>query len=606
MRKLSFFLVALSALALYVLASGCGNQHGSSFGDDEGGLGDGSPIGDETPQFGGDGGGGEGGGCALSCSADLHDVVDCNNNVVTHCPPDQGCGGATCVDACQAATANKSTFGCDYYAVDPDIIPEADGACFAAYVANTWGTPVTLTADWGGMPLSVANAARVPSGTGQSITYKPLTGGNQLQPGEVAIVFLNYAGFVACPGGITPGLTGVDGATHGTGIGKAFHITSNRPVVAYDIFPYGGGSSAATSATLLIPSSAWDTNYIAVNAFAKDQVVGFAQPFLEVVAAQDGTNVKISPTAAIVGGAGVAPTGKGMPQTYTLNKGQYLQITQDAELTGSPILADKPVGVWGGATCLNIDVNDVACDSAHQQLFPVSTLGHEYLAVRYRNRYQGNEEIVPWRIVGAADGTALTYEPSPPMGAPLTINQRQVLTFWSAGPFVVKSQDDMHPFYLAAHMTGADSMYSGGSSGRGDPEWVNVLPPQEYLKQYVFFTDPTYPETNLVLTRQKAGSGFADVFLDCTGTTAIGGWQPMGSSGNYEYTRIDLVTGDFQKNGMCDNGRHEIHSDVPFGLTVWGWGSELSSFPSTYVSYAYPAGASVKPINTVIVPPDPR
>jgi len=25
--------------------------------------------------------------------------------------------------------------------------------------------------------------------------------------------------------------------------------------------------------------------------------------------------------------------------------------------------------------------------------------------------------------------------------------------------------------------------------------------------------------------------------------------------------------------GNCNNGRHEIHSTKPFGLTVWGWGS---------------------------------
>src|SRR6185295_15289969 len=164
----------------------------------------------------------------------------------------------------------------------------------------------------------------------------------------------------------------VDTAVHGTGIGKAFHLTSTAPVVAYDILPFGGGQSAATSATLLIPTSAWDTNYIAVNAFAKDQVVPQAQPFFEVTASQDGTTVTIAPTAAIVGGNGVAPVAANGVGTYLLNRGQYLQITQDAELTGTPIQSDKPVGVWGGATCLNIDVNDVACDSAHQQLFPVA------------------------------------------------------------------------------------------------------------------------------------------------------------------------------------------------------------------------------------------
>ena len=60
--------------------------------------------------------------------------------------------------------------------------------------------------------------------------------------------------------------------------------------------------------------------------------------------------------------------------------------------------------------------------------------------------------------------------------------------------------------------------------------------------------------------------------------------------------------------GNCNNGRHEIHSKNPFGLTVWGWGSGETGnigagFYSQYVSYAYPGGANVKPINSVVVSP---
>lgn len=50
-----------------------------------------------------------------------------------------------------------------------------------------------------------------------------------------------------------------------------------------------------------------------------------------------------------------------------------------------------------------------------------------------------------------------------------------------------------------------------------------------------------------------------------------------------------------------------MKSDGTFGLTVWGWGSAASGgFSSQAVSYAYPAGASVKPINTVVVPATPK
>jgi len=53
-----------------------------------------------------------------------------------------------------------------------------------------------------------------------------------------------------------------------------------------------------------------------------------------------------------------------------------------------------------------------------------------------------------------------------------------------------------------------------------------------------------------------------------------------------------------------------MQSASPFGLTVWGWGSAETGVTgdpgySQYVSYAYPAGASVQAINNVVVPPPP-
>lgn len=555
-----------------------------------------------------------GSGCETHCSADLHAVVDCNGNTVSTCPPDQGCGANGCVPACDSAKENKSTIGCDYYAVDPDIISDAQGACFAAFIANTWGSPVTIQVERAGQSFDAANFSYIPQGTGQALTYQPLPNG-QLPPGQVAIVFLAAspnAPIGACPAGVNVAYNG-DGAAHGTTLGAAFHITTSAPSVAYDIFPFGGGQSAATSATLLLPTTAWDTNYVAVDAFRKSTIVSVAQPSVDIVAAEDNTQITISPTAAIVGGSGVAGTGKGQPHTYTINKGQVLQFTQNEELVGSPIQSDKPIGVWGAASCLSVDVGEAACDSAHQQIPPVKALGHEYTAVRYRNRFDNQEESPPWRIVGAVDGTVLTWEPSAPAGAPPTLNGGSVREFRASGPFVVRSQDKDHPFYMAQYMTGCTEVDPFADDCRGDPEFVNVIPGEQYLSSYTFFTDPTYPETNLVVIRRDTGSGFKDVSLDCAGN--LGGWMPVGTSGAYEYTRVDLVRHNFQPQGSCDNGLHQIHSDAPFGLVVWGWGSAETGgsfgvpgggFYSQAVSYAYPAGASVQPINTVVVPPIPK
>jgi hypothetical protein len=546
-----------------------------------------------------DGGGDDGGSCGPSCSADQRQVLDCHGDVVETCSADAACGAGACVDPCAAAAVNKSSIGCDYYSVAPDVIAEDAGGCFAAFIANTWPSPVTITVDRGGAPLPVTAFGRIPSGQGQGLTYAPLANG-ALPPGEVAILFLSRFGTISsdCPSGISPAVTTPDPAVHGTGRGQAFHITTSAPTVAYDIYPYGGGSSAVTSATLLLPTSAWDTNYLAVDAYAKSYVPQ-ANPFVEVVAQQDATTVTIRPVVAIDGGGGVPASPAQTPASFTLNAGEVLQLTQPAELAGSPISADKPIGVWGGASCLNIETDVAACDSAHQQIPNTKALGYRYAAVRYRNRFPGVEETVPWRVVGAVDGTTLTYAPAAPPGAPTTLALGQVVTFSTAQPFVVTSQDAEHPFYVSGYMTGCDT-YSELGDCRGDPEYVNVVPLDQYLPTYTFFTDPTYPETSLVLTRERKDGAFADVTLDCLGT--VTGWTPIDAGDTIELARVDLVTGNFMSVNGCNNGRHIATSALPFGLVVWGWGSSASAgFFSQAVSYAYPAGASVKPINNVVI-----
>jgi hypothetical protein len=604
--RASLTLPALVALAFTIWPVACGpSGNNQGFGDDAS-MGDDNTKGDDGAANDGIISFGDSGdvvSCPGHCSADLHSVLDCNNKVILTCPGDQGCGpNGQCVAACDSATANKSTIGCDYYSVDPGTDGEANGSCFAAYIANTWGSDATIKIDYNGQTVDATPYSFIPQGSGMSLTYMPLPSG-KLPKGQLAIVFLADATAVIptdtvptkCPAGTKAFYTTAEASSEQTAIIHSFHITTSVPVVAYDIFPYGGSLSYITSATLLLPSSAWDTNYIAIDAIHQDMIAmqdaPNQQPFIEIAAASDGTHVTISPTAAIVGGNGVMPTAQGKPITYTLNHGEVVQLKQNEELNGSPIQSDKPIGVWGGHSCMRIPDGQCCCDSGHQELPPVKALGNEYVAVRYKNR-GAMEETPPWRILGAVDGTTLTYDPATPTGAPTTINSGQVVQFDAAGPFVVKSQDAKHPFYVSGHMTDGTDPNTGSI---GDPEFVNLVPPQQYLSDYVFMTDPTIGNTNLVLVRTKDMNGvFQDVKLDCSGT--VTGWQPVGA-GKYQYARVDIAIMGAGV-GACNNGRHEITSMGSFGLTVWGW--------DQYVSYAYPSGASVQPINDVVVPPTPK
>ncbi len=547
---------------------------------------------------------GQPGFCTKVCTPDKRGLIDsCNEaGAFVACGPTEECENDRCVDACKQAEEQRSSVGCDYYAVTMDIIaPDGLGACFVSFVTNTFSSNAHITASLRDEPIDMAKYAKLPVGQGRSLTYADYDPVRGLAPGEVAIIFLSgWVGGVECP---VPAPRSTGAFVKGSGIGNAFHIQSDVPVVAFQMLPYGGGHAAMTGASLLLPTSAWGTNYVAVNAYAATGP-GMA-PSLNVVAFEDDTTVQITPRVDIKGSPGLLPGGPaGVPVSYTLQKGEFLQLTQNEELTGSPLISDKRFGLFGGHQCMNVPVDVEYCDHAEQQIAPVQALGNEYVAVPHRARQTNKPEKYLWRLVGAADGTTLTFDP-PVASAPTALELGSFAELETDGPFVVKSQDAKHPFMLFGYMTGG-----GAFDEYGDPDFVRVVPPPQWLDKYLFFTDPTYPETNLLVVRKRTEAGtFEDVTLDCYGT--LDGWTPLGP--DYEITRTDLVRHDFEAQGECDNGVQKMTSKVPFGVTVWGWGTPETSNGSCQsihdpsftcnVSYAYPAGERVLNVNDVIAGP---
>jgi hypothetical protein len=212
-------LFALAIAAATTAAAGCGSPH----------RGGGSGGGDDDDNGGADSGGNGGSGLQN-----------------TPIPAD-----------CAAAEANHSSIGCEYYAVDMDAAsgPPQD-ACFVVFVANTSSSPVHITTQWNGQSIDLSQYAKLPVGVGQSLSYGPFDPTAGLDPGKVALLFLAYApqlGNVACP--VPAAISDPSAQTNGTGIGHAFHIATDEPVVAYQMLPYGGGKAAATGASLLLPTS---------------------------------------------------------------------------------------------------------------------------------------------------------------------------------------------------------------------------------------------------------------------------------------------------------------------------------------------------------------
>lgn len=583
---LSAFALALGAIAG---AGACGNDRGSFQ----------TPPQDfkttEDPP--------DAGTCGLQCSIDGRKVIDsCTGAVVEECPTELACGGASCQEPCEAAAADKRSTGCDFYFQSPPSGPKYADSCYAAFVVNTSTLPVELTLERSGEKLDISGAVyRTELGKAAIRAHS-----GPIQPGESVIVFVSdrdpaltdQTGTMPCPSGVKAAYYWSLQSSRHSSIGKSFRLKTNVPVAVSTIYPFGGADSFYPSATLIHPVVSWSKESVIINGW---EAVSSGDPVAQIVAAEDDTKVTIHPRKDILGNSAVPGAPAGAPVTYTLQHGEFLQLTQKEELTGSFVVSDKPTSVFGAHQCAFIPSHAGACDTLGQQIPSFDHWGSEYASVGYRPRIEGYEqETMPLRIVAARDGTRFEYEPRLPPGAPIELHAGESAYFPVTvdEPIVVRSQDAEHPFYLAAYMTGFDGDYFGSPSYRqmGDPEFVNVVPTGQYLNTYDFYADPTYKETSLVVIRQKSAGKLHDVSVDCAGK--LDGFRPVGSRGELEFTRVDLSRGGAGVafgDRTCSYGLHRMRSEGPFTVTIWGW--------DRAASYAYPGGmAHRKLVESPLVP----
>ena len=235
MRSISLVLgiVGLAASTAFVA---CGSNSNNGFGDpDAGNPPDDATTNQDAPIFPNTDGSLGDAGCT-QCSGDLKSILTCGDNptVVQTCTGDLGCGPTGCINACDAAAANKSSIGCDYYALPSDSTVSS-GSCFAAFVTNTWSAPMKVTLTWKGKVMDATPFSYAPQGSGVSLTYQPIPS-TGIPPNSMAIVFLNNTNEnsglkVNCPAGVQVAVTNENMVLHDTHYSNAMEIQTSVPAV---------------------------------------------------------------------------------------------------------------------------------------------------------------------------------------------------------------------------------------------------------------------------------------------------------------------------------------------------------------------------------------
>jgi IgGFc binding protein len=617
---------------LLLLALGCGSSSADSgFGAaGSGGSGGGS---------GGTGGssadGGQDAGCSegdILCDGTVQwrcdatggreDPVNCANDDLI-CVDGLGCavcvpGSTSCTDGigtfCTEDGAHDESFACDPMqglACNPD---GCVGACTPQRLGRShigcefWPT-VTANSAWGAwFPFGVMVVNTTDEAAAVIVTRGDETiVERSLAPGGMEAIELPWIDDLKGPdadewGTVIPPTTSV--LSKSVDGGGAYRLRSDRPVVVTQFStmrsndpdgvangcppdPYTGEClSSSNDASLLMPTHALESTHVLMGWHAwrmepNQNEPGVLGDFVSITAVNDETAVVVTPAFATLPVDNEPPLEPGGPAKFTLERGDVLQLFTNADVAGAQwagaeVSADQPVQVLTGAPCVNVPDATPTCDHIEESNLPLNMLGKRYMVMAPVAPSGRTRQIV--RIHGIEDETLIEFDPST-VHKSITVNQGEVVEL----DLLKDASDETSPDFLVSsakrfgvtqYMVGNQAdPYDPYATGAdlGDPSQTFVVPTSRYLKRYVIALPPGFDEHQVAI---MAATG-AEVFVDdeAVPSTEL---RAIGASG-LSVARLGALN---------PSERHELRSDKPFGVQVYGFGK--------FTSYMVPGGIDLR------------
>jgi hypothetical protein len=418
-------------------------------------------------------------------------------------------------------------------------------------------------------------------------------------------------------------------------------VQSTAPIVAYQFNPLDNVDVFSNDASLLIPANTFGKEYLVMSRFqftgggpdiplgsscaqvcgqidggecvfdGTDDVCQFPyRGTISVVAAGANTTVTVRPTARTAAGATMSAMVPGQSYEVTLEPFQVLNIRSDeegADLTGTEIVADKPVGVFSGHMAA-LSGEKCCADHLEQMMFPVTTWGKTYVCTK---SFPRNQESDYWRILAAEDGTVVQFEPGVAVNQALDRGEyfefattqdfkitatkpvlvAQILASAREAPgnsYCADAYDCGFDEFCATTQTCiryCDSEFDTTSCGQGtictcsdptfcycesvgDPALILAAPVEQFRQDYVFLTPNAYRDDYINVIAPAA----AAVTLDGDAVPA-GQFTAIPGSG-YKVARL-----------VVSDGVHTLSATDKVSVIAYGY--------DRHVSYGYAAGLNL-------------
>lgn len=330
---------------------------------------------------------------------------------------------------------------------------------------------------------------------------------------------------------------------------KGFFITSDDPISAHWL----NRRSATTDMTYL-----HDIDSLGTEFYHMGMGAGHGKGSqLTLVASQDNTQVEITPTVNTLTGQTA-----GTPFTVTLNAGQTVMYNGGTgDLTGSKVVSDKPIALFGGNQCTNIPAGVSACDHIVSQLPSVDNYSKSWALSETPNSGTAGNLV---RVLASQDNTQVALNGV--VVATINAGEFHEIPTLNDGGIVETDK----PALLGQYQKG-----QGATLMNSDPAFSFITGTDQWLDEYVLSTPvgaDAFPNNWLSVVIET--SILNTLLLDNTLVNAALFNQINTSI--YSYANLDILA-----------GIHTIKASDPFQVLMAG--------VANYDSYLTIAGATFSP-----------
>jgi len=380
---------------------------------------------------------------------------------------------------------------------------------------------------------------------------------------------------------------------------NAYRIRSTSPIAVYQFNPLEEYPRFSADASLLMPAFDFSTQYSVLGwpqtiADTDDPATDMHhdfRAFLTIVGTQPNTSVSVAlpPDGSlhVLGDGGEIPAMFG-GDLLELELGAFevLNLETDgflADFTGTVVTADEPVAVFSGSEASDVPYFTnlawrVCCaDHLEQQLLPVGAQGTSFIAALTPSRIKAvreagatevrtEDEEEYFRILAFQDDTHVETTLDPPDDH-FTLSMGEHRTLMSTEDFRITSDK---PISVGQFVAGHLSTGIHPDLPAGDPAFMILAPEERWRRTYVFAIPEFYNFDFIIIAHPHGAEIHSPLPFHCQARDV------EGTGGYYAVTRCQISFPQIPSPGEQNDGLHEITSDVPVGVVVYGFDVGIS------------------------------